>query len=82
MSIEQLHSSRSNSADFLTLLRCFPASQIRNIHLLCSSSKNVVVCFTITSNLTVTTCVFVNNVESNLFVKGIFITEQQIEFAW
>ena len=40
------------------------------------------VCFTIISNLAVTTHVSVNNVRADLFLKGIFITEQQIQLAW
>ena len=47
----------------------------------CSSSKKVVVCFTIISNLAVTTRVSVNNVRADLFLKGIFITEQQTQFT-
>ena len=47
----------------------------------CSCSKKVVR-FTITSRLAVTTCVSVNNVRADLFLKGIFITEQRIQFAW
>ena len=45
--------------------------------MLCSSSKKVMVCFTIISNLAVTTHVSVNNVRADLFLKGIFITENE-----
>ena len=49
--------------------------------MLCSSSKKVAVCFTIISNLAVTTHVSVNNVRADLFLKEIFITEQRIQLA-
>ena len=38
--------------------------------------------FTTISNLAVTTHVSVNNVGEDLFLKGIFITEQRIQLAW
>ena len=50
--------------------------------MLCGSKKKVVVCSTIISNLAVTTCVPASNFRANHFLKGIFITEQQIQFAW
>ena len=69
-SIEQLHSSRwSDTADCLTHLRRFPVKLEKPI------SKKVAVCFTIISNLAVTTHVSVNNIRADLFLKGIFITE-------
>ena len=40
------------------------------------------VCFTIISNLAVTTHVSVTNVRADLFLKGIFITEKRIQLAW
>ena len=49
--------------------------------MLCSSSEKVAVCFNIISNLAVTTRVSVNNVRADLFLKGIFIAEQQIQFT-
>ena len=48
--------------------------------MLCSSSKRVAVCFTMISNLAVTTRVSVNNVRADLFLKGIFITEHPTQF--
>ena len=44
--------------------------------MLCGSSKNVAVYFTTISKLAVTTRVSVNNARGDLFLKGIFITEQ------
>ena len=49
--------------------------------MLCSSGKKVAVCFTIKRNLAVTTRVSVNNVRSDLFLKGMFITKQRIQFV-
>ena len=57
-------------------------SLIRHTNVLCSSSKKVVACFTIISNLTVTTHVSVNNVGADIFLKGIFIMEHWIQHAW
>ena len=81
-SIEQLHSSRwSGTADCLTLLRCFPVKLDIPI---CSAAlvKRVVVCFTIMNNLQVTTRLSVNNVRVDLFLLGIIITVQRIQFVW
>ena len=80
-SIEQLHSSWwSDTADCLTLLRCFP---VKLDILICSAALvKKWWCFTITSNLAVTTCVSVNNVRVDLFLKGIFIAEQHTKFTW
>ena len=50
--------------------------------MLYSSSKKVEVCFTILSNLALTTRVSVNNNKADLFLKGIFIMEQQTKFVW
>ena len=80
-SIEQLYSSRwSDTADCLTLLRRFPVKL--NIPL-CSAAlvKMWRFCFTIISNLGVTTRVSVNSVRADHFFKGIFITEQRTQFT-
>ena len=64
--------------------------------MLCSTSKKVAVCFTIISNVAVSTHVSVNNVSNlaitthasannvrvDLFLKKSFITEQKIQLAW
>ena len=50
--------------------------------MLCSSIKKVAVCFPIICNLSVTTCISVNNVRADLFCKGIFITKHLIQCAW
>ena len=57
------------------------SSLIRYTHIHRSSSKKVTVCFTMTSNLAVTIRASVNNVRADLFLKGIFVTEQQIQFV-
>ena len=44
--------------------------------------KKMAVCFTIISNLTVTTRVSVNNVRADIFPRGIFITKQRNQFTW
>ena len=49
--------------------------------MLCNSSKKVAVCFTRISNLAVITRVSVNQVRADLFLKGIFIREQQTQFT-
>ena len=49
--------------------------------MLCRSIKKVALCFTIVSNLAGTARVSVNNVRANLFLEGIFITEQRIPFV-
>ena len=65
----------------LTLLRCFPV-KLEISKCLAALVKKVVVCFTIISNLAVTTHISVNNVRADLFLKGIFIMEQRIQLAW
>ena len=67
-------------SDCLTLLRCFPVKL--NIPI-CSAAlvKKLVVCFTIISNLAVTTCLSVNNVKAGLVLKEIFTKEQQTQFT-
>ena len=73
--------NQDNTADFLPFLRRFPAK----LEIPTSSAalvKKVVVCFTKISNLAVTAHLSVNNVRADLFRKGIFITKQQIQFAW
>ena len=57
------------------------SSYIRYTHMLCNSSEKVAVCFTIVRNLTVTTQVSVNSVRADLFLIGIFITEQRTHFT-
>ena len=47
--------------------------------MLCSSSKEVAVCLTITSKPAVTRNVSVNNVKADLLLKGIFIREQRTQ---
>ena len=47
-----------------------------------SSSKKVAVCTAIKSNLEVTMRVSVSIVRADLFLKRIFIMEQQIQFPW
>ena len=80
--MEQLQSSSgSDTADCLTLLRCFPIKSDIPIRSAALVSK-LTVCFTVISNLAITTCVPVNNVRADLFLKGIFTTEQQIRFEW
>ena len=49
--------------------------------MLCSSSEKLTVCFTMTSNLAVTTWVSINNVRWDLFLKGIFIMDQRTQFT-
>ena len=49
--------------------------------MLCSSNKNVAPCFTLISNIAVTTRVSVNNVRADLFLKGIFTSERQTQFT-
>ena len=70
--------NQDNTADFLPFLRRFPAK----LEIPTSSAALVVVCFTKISNLAVTAHLSVNNVRADLFRKGIFITKQQIQFAW
>ena len=57
------------------------SSYIRYTHMLCNSSEKVVVFFTIVRNLTVTTQISVNSVRADLFLMGIFITEQRSHFT-
>ena len=65
---------------FLVKLKMKFSSQIRNAYALCSSNK-VAVCFTIISNLAVTTHLFINNIRVDLLLNGILLTEQRIGFA-
>ena len=79
-SVEQLHSSMwSDTADFLTLLRHFPVKL--HTHMLFSTSKKGELYFTVISNLAVTTRVSVNNVRADLFLEGIFITQQRTQLT-
>ena len=74
-SIEQLHSNRwSDTAGSLTHLRCF---SVKLKIPMCSAAqiKKVAVCFTIVSNLAVTTPVSVNNGRADPFLKGIFMKQ-------
>ena len=50
-------------------------------HMLFSTSKKGEVYFTIISNLAVTTRVSVNNVRADLFLEGIFITQQRTQLT-
>ena len=80
-SIKQLHSSRwSGTADCLTHLRRFPVKL--EIPMCSAALVKKWRCFTIISNLAVTTHVSVNNVRADLFLKGIFIMEQWIQLGW
>ena len=47
-----------------------------------SSSEKVAVCTAIKSNLEVTMRVSVSIVRADLFLKRIFIMEQQVQFPW
>ena len=58
------------------------SSQIRNAHVLCSSSKKGVVWFIIISTIAVTTHISTNNFRTDLFLKGIFLTYQRMGFTW
>ena len=81
-SIKQLHSSRwTDIADCLTYLRRIPVKLEMPICYAVLVTK-VAVCFTIISNLAVSTQVSVNNVGVAIFLKGIFITKQWIWSAW
>ena len=80
-SIKQLHSNRwSDTAGSLTHLRCF---SVKLKIPMCSAAqiKKVAVCFTIVSNLAVTTPVSINNGRADPFLKGIFM-KQWIQLAW
>ena len=79
-SIEQFHPSRSSdTADCLTLLRHFPVKL--DIHIRSAALvKKMTACFTIISNLAVTTRASVNNFRVDVFFYGIFLTEQRTQF--
>ena len=79
-SIEQFHPSRSsNTADCLTLLRHFPVKL--DIHIRSAALvKKMTACFTIISNLAVTTRASVNNFRVDVFFYIIFLTEQRTQF--
>ena len=68
---------------FFKLYKWYQIAQcITYTHVPCGSCKKVAVCFTIISNLTVTTRISANNVREVLFLERIFVTEQRIQLAW
>ena len=75
-SIVQLHSSNW----LFNIFKAF-SSQSRFSHMLCSSSKKLAICFTITSNLTVRPT-SINKVNADRFLKCVFITTQKSRFTW